>query len=290
MFGCLNIDKPRGMTSRQVVDHVQRLVRPVKAGHAGTLDPLATGVLVVCVGPATRLVPYLQQGIKGYLAQFLLGCRSNTEDVQGEVTEIPTAPRPSDQQIRDALPRFVGAIWQRPPDYSALKVAGKRAYELAREGKRLQLQSRQVQVHQLEIVRYQYPELELRIECGSGTYVRSLGRDLAEQLGTHAVMSALCRSRVGRFQLDQAKPLSKLDSETITRWLLPPTWAFGESPCIRLTSEELQDVLHGRMLIRPGHGIECDAPAVDEVGRLIAVVAAKGPDRLRPVRVFPAAP
>src|SRR4051794_35109294 len=157
MFGLLNIDKPAGLTSRDVVNVVQRLVRPHKVGHAGTLDPLATGVLVVAIGPATRLVEYIQRMAKSYRAVFLLGRTSDTEDIEGKVAELPQAPVPNIEQIESATPRFVGMIDQRPPVYSALKVGGRRAYELARRGETIELAPRRVEVHSIDIVRYAYP-------------------------------------------------------------------------------------------------------------------------------------
>jgi tRNA pseudouridine55 synthase len=206
MIGLLNINKPTGKTSRDVVNHVQRLVRPAKVGHAGTLDPLATGVLVVCVGPATRLIQYVQQMPKRYRATFLLGCRSDSDDTELEVTPVD-APAATRSAIETALPNFVGTIQQRPPAFSAIKVKGKRAYDLARNGEQIQLEARPITIHGIDIVSYDYPELVLDIRCGSGTYIRSIGRDLAEQLGTAAVMSALERTEIGRFRATDAATL-----------------------------------------------------------------------------------
>ena len=175
--GLLSLSKPSGMTSRQAVDVVQRLARPVKAGHAGTLDPLATGVLVVCVGGATHLIEYVQRMPKRYTATFLLGRQSPTEDVEGAVVELPHAPVPAGEQIEAAAQRFVGRIDQRPPAFSALKIHGRPAYKLARQGRPVTLQPRPVELYRIEVKSYRYPELILEVECGGGTYVRSLGRD-----------------------------------------------------------------------------------------------------------------
>src|SRR5262245_59991053 len=151
MFGLLNVDKPAGMTSRYVVNRVQRLVKPHKVGHAGTLDPLATGVLVVAIGQATRLIEYVQRMSKVYQGVFLLGRTSDTEDVEGQITEHPSAPIPTVADTQAALPGFIGAIEERPPAYSALKVAGRRAHELARRGDTVELLPRTVHIHSLEI-------------------------------------------------------------------------------------------------------------------------------------------
>src|SRR5688572_23208926 len=139
LFGILNINKPSGITSRDAVNRVERLTRPVRCGHAGTLDPLASGVLVICVGSATRLVQYVQRMPKRYRATFLLGCQSPTDDVEGEITQFEAANQPTRMQIEAALPSFLGEILQRPPDHSAVKVAGRRAYSLARKGKPVDL-------------------------------------------------------------------------------------------------------------------------------------------------------
>ena len=201
MFGLLNVHKPAGITSRDVVNRIQRVVRPVKVGHAGTLDPLATGVLVICLGSATRLIEYVQRMPKHYRGTFLLGRKSDTEDIEGEIEVLDAAPQPSIDEIHAALPQFVGTIRQRPPAYSALKVGGKRAYQLARAGQEVQLAARPIEVYSLSLQHYEYPEIVLDIQCGSGTYVRSLGRDLADGLGTGAVMSALERTAIGDFDL-----------------------------------------------------------------------------------------
>src|SRR5262245_51397499 len=167
------------MTSRDVVNRVQRLVRPAKAGHAGTLDPLAEGVLVVCIGPATRLIEYVQQMPKEYRATFLLGQRSASDDLESDVEVIADARALAREEIEAALPRFMGRVEQRPPAFSAVKVEGRRAYQLARLGNAVDLALRNVEMYQLDVERYEYPELVLSMRCSSGTYVRSVGRDLA---------------------------------------------------------------------------------------------------------------
>ena len=219
--GLLNVSKPGGMTSRAVVDRVQRLVRPAKAGHAGTLDPLASGVLVVGVGAGTRLIEYVQRMPKRYRGTFLLGRRSPTEDIEGEIEILPDPPIPSRVEIEQAARRLTGEIMQRPPDFSALKIAGQRAYDLARAGKTVVLEPRPVTIYELRVIAYDYPEFSLDICCSGGTYVRSLGRDLAEALGSAAVMSALVREAIGDFTIAEALPLAELSAETIDARLLP---------------------------------------------------------------------
>jgi tRNA pseudouridine55 synthase len=284
--GLLNIAKPHGRTSRWVVDQVQRLVRPDKAGHAGTLDPLATGVLVVCVGQATRLIEYIQRMPKRYTGTFLLGRSSPTEDIDGDVAILADAPTPSFSEVVAAALKFVGPVVQQPPVYSALKVAGRRAYEMARQGHSLELAPRNVVVHSIEIERYDYPELVLRIECGSGTYVRSLGRDLARELGTEAVMSALVRTAIGPFRLDDAVEPGRLDREMLAASLLPPAIAVASLPCVALTAAEAGRIAHGLSIECHGGVAAPQIAAFEPTGRLLAILERLPDGRLGPVRVF----
>lgn len=286
MHGLLNVHKPPGVTSRDVVNRFQRLLKPAKVGHAGTLDPLATGVLVVCVGQGTRLVEYVQLLPKTYLATFLFGRRSDTEDVEGTVELLPEARQPERGEVDAALPKFLGEIQQRPPQYSAIKVAGRRAYDLARRGQTVELAERPVTIYRLEVVEYAYPELQLRIECGSGTYVRSLGRDLAESLGTNAVMSALTRERIGSFQLDEAIDPNHATAEVIQSSLLPLARACESLPQLRLTEAEVTEIRNGRRITRPDLMMLGPIAAVDAAGRLVAIVAAAPEGQLRPEKVF----
>ncbi|HEX2475883.1 MAG TPA: tRNA pseudouridine(55) synthase TruB, partial [Lacipirellulaceae bacterium] len=222
LFGILSINKPSGCTSRDVVNRVERVVCPAKAGHAGTLDPLASGVLVICVGKATRLIQYVQQLQKQYLATFLLGHYSDTDDAEGEVCALSDAPIPHRVQVEQVLPRFLGDIQQRPPAYSAIKSGGRRAYQLARQGSAPELAARAVTIHSIRVERYDYPELMLTIECGSGTYVRALGRDIAAALGTAAVMTALRRTAIGQFCVEDAIALENLSLESLPKRLESP--------------------------------------------------------------------
>ena len=248
--GLLNLNKPAGATSRQAVDIVQRLTRPAKAGHAGTLDPLATGVLVVCVGAATRLIGYVQRMPKRYTGTFLLGRQSPTEDIEGDVTDLPNAAVPTRDEIAAAAGRLIGRLEQRPPAFSALKVHGRPAYQLARQGKPVDLAPRPVEIHRIEIVAYQYPELVLDVSCGSGTYIRSLGRDLAESLGTSAVMSALTRLSIGPFSLEASVDPWELNRDTWQRFLLPPDRAIEYLPRVQLSDEEVTHIRNGLTIDR----------------------------------------
>lgn len=246
--GILNIDKPAGISSRKVVDRVQKLVKRAKTGHAGTLDPLATGVLVVCVGAATRLMPLLHELPKSYRAQFQLGRRSDTDDLEGEIVETPDVHPVARSEIESLLPGFLGKIEQVPPTYSAVHVDGQRAYELARKGGNFELTPRSVTVHRLQVVRYEFPELELDIECSSGTYIRSVGRDLGEALGCGALMSNLVRTSVGPFRVEQAAALDDVTKDRLDAILQPATAATVHLPQRVCNSEELELVRRGRQI------------------------------------------
>ncbi|MEX0977222.1 MAG: tRNA pseudouridine(55) synthase TruB [Pirellulales bacterium] len=287
MFGLLNLNKPTGVTSRRVVDQVQRLVRPAKVGHAGTLDPLACGVLVVGIGQATRLVEYVQEMPKQYRATFLLGKSSTTEDTDGQITELAGAVAPPYERLKQIADELIGDIQQRPPAFSALKVAGRRAYDLARAGQHVELAARTVQIHSLQIVRYDYPELCLDVTCGSGTYVRSLGRDLAERTGTAAVMSALERRAIGHFTLVDAVDPDGLARDNLADHLLSPTLAVrGLMDQWVVSEDQRKRIAHGLPIEGPRvEGDRC--AALDAGGRLVAILIRRAGDQWRAVKNFP---
>ncbi|QDU97323.1 tRNA pseudouridine(55) synthase TruB [Lignipirellula cremea] len=273
MFGFLNINKPRGCTSRDVVDRVKFAARGWKVGHGGTLDPLADGVLVIALGQATRLVEYLQQAHKRYRAQFLLGRESATEDLEGEQILRPLAEPPTRADLDAALPAFIGSIQQRPPAYSAIKVQGRRAYELARKGKEVQLDERPVEVYSIEVEHYDYPQLTLNIECGKGVYVRSLGRDLAEALGDCAVMSGLTRTAIGSFTLADAISPDEIPAPDVLPYLLTPAaLAVAHLPTIVVTEMETELLFAGRFLDNRFQLEEPLAAAHNQEGELVALV------------------
>lgn len=287
MFGLLNLDKPRGMTSRDAVNRVQRLARRVKMGHAGTLDPLAEGVLVLCLGQATRLIPHVQRMPKTYLGCFQLGLRSDTEDVDGRVEEVRDAPRVSREQLEQVLPRFMGRISQVPPAYSALKVGGRRAHELAREGRRVELAARTIHIHALRLLKFDYPYFSLHIRCGSGTYVRSLGRDVARAVGSEAVMTALERTAIGPFQRADAGRLDDLSAENLADHLLPARLAVADLPQVDLRGEEIERLRRGQPIERSLAESAPEIAGLDEGGRLVALLAPGArPGVWRPVRNF----
>ncbi len=294
-FGLLNINKPAGVTSRDVVNRVQWLLKqhakasgekPAKVGHAGTLDPIATGVLVLCVGPATRLIEQVQRRPKRYCGTFLLGRHSPSDDIELPFEELPDAPIPTLEEIGAALPSFVGEIQQIPPAYSAIKIGGEKAYDLARAGAAPDMQPRQITVHALSVVRYEYPELVLDIHCGSGTYVRAIGRDLANTLGTAAVMSALQRTEIGAFRVEDALNMDALDEATVTALLLPAALAVTDLPSIEVSYTEVQELHNGRFLDRPKAPRGGEIAALDTTGRLIALLKPRANGRFQPTHVF----
>jgi len=267
LTGIVVLLKPQGETSRATLNRLQRAVKshqrrrleglsaaeqtgkPPRVGHAGTLDPLAEGVLVACIGEAAKLIEVVQQLPKRYVGTFQLGVTSDTEDAEGTIVALPDPPKPTRAALLEAIPRFVGRIRQRPPVYSALKIAGKRAYQLARQGQNVELASREVDVYGMELIDYDYPLLRLNIECGSGTYVRSLGRDLAEAVGSGAVMTALVRERIGPFSLVNALPPSILDDPESENWLehlLPPELAVAHLPRVELDAKTTARILKGQ--------------------------------------------
>ena len=219
--GFLVIDKSAGMTSRDAVNRVQRWYpRGTKIGHTGTLDPLATGVLVLCIGAATKLADVVQAMGKSYSSRFLLGATSNTDDVDGTIITNLEAVPPTEEQIREALTDFVGIIEQVPPAYSALKIDGQRAHQLARSGKVVSLDARPVRIDSARLVRYQWPFVEVEVDCGKGTYIRSIARDLGEKLGVGGLIATLRRTRVGPFAAEQGIGVD-VDPEAGRAKLLP---------------------------------------------------------------------
>jgi tRNA pseudouridine55 synthase len=210
--GILNVAKPAGWTSHDVVAKLRRLLRERRIGHAGTLDPMATGVLIVCVGQATRVVDYLMGAPTQYRAVVQLGTTTTTDDLAGEITAQSDASRVSRADVEGLLLRFVGRIRQRPPVYSALKVEGRPLYRLARQGKAPEPEMRDVDVYGLSITDWTPPRFGLTVDCGRGTYVRSLARDIGDALGVGGCLAALERTRVGRYTLEDALTLDQIAS------------------------------------------------------------------------------
>lgn len=280
--GLLVLDKPSGMTSRDAVNRVQRtLPRGTKIGHTGTLDPLATGVLVVCLGHATRLAEYVQAMGKTYRSTFLLGATSDTDDADGTIT--PTNARPvTRSEVDAALRRFVGEIEQVPPAYSAAKVDGRRAYDIARRGADVELQPRRVAVYGIDVRSFDWPHLEVEVRCGKGTYIRSIARDLGAALGCGGLVSELRRTRVGPFTPEQATPLDA-SLETIQAHLRPMSEALAELRRVEVSDEDARRLRHGQR-------IRHAAPVGEAVifnGTQLVGVALSEDGLLLPLKVLP---
>ncbi len=208
--GVLVVDKPVGMTSHDVVQAIRNGTGLRRAGHTGTLDPRASGVLVILVGPAVRLSEYVSASDKRYQAIIRLGSTTDTFDADGKFTRSNTPVNVTEAQFEEVLQTFVGEIEQTPPPYSAVKVQGRKAYEMARQGEEVELAPRKIQVHHLEVLEWAPPEVVVDVHCSSGTYVRSLANDLGEKLGCGAYLVGLRRTKSGRFTLRDATPLRKL--------------------------------------------------------------------------------
>jgi tRNA pseudouridine55 synthase len=268
--GLLVIDKPGGITSRDAVDRAQGwFPRGVKIGHTGTLDPLATGVLVLCVGMATRLTEFVQRMPKLYRAGILLGAASDTDDADGVITPTPDAVAPSREALERELAAFVGDIEQVPPAYSAAKVTGRRAYQLARKGQEVSLAARQVTIQRIDIVGFAYPHLEIIVRCGKGTYIRSLARDLGQQLGCGGYIESLRRLAIGDFTEADAIALDTDPAQARQR-LLPCQDALKELKPIALAHVEAARLLHGGRVA--ASALPTGEMAVfDDAGRLIAI-------------------
>lgn len=287
MDGFLCIDKPQGITSRDAVNHVQRRLERTKVGHAGTLDPMATGVLVVATGKATRLVPYVQRSSKQYTAHFVLGKTSDTEDVTGDVRQCDVAQIPTRARVEATCRQFVGNLMQRPPKFSALHVRGKRAYDLARKGEAFDLKARPVIIHDLKVLTFDYPNLKIEICCGSGTYIRSVGRDIGEVLGCGAVMADLRRTAVGGFRIESASELADLkDAEAIQRHLTPPIFGLAELEKLALDEDQVTAISFGQTIQLDSAADEVAAIAEDE--RLVAILVRKTGSWFRPAINFAA--
>ncbi|MBN2469747.1 MAG: tRNA pseudouridine(55) synthase TruB [Anaerolineae bacterium] len=289
MFGLLNLHKPVGPTSHDIVAQVRRLTRIRKIGHAGTLDPLASGVLVLCLGPATRLSEYAMRSPKHYRATVRLGAVTNTYDAEGEIIARQPVGALTAPQIEAALVPFTGEIEQVPPMYSAIKQGGRRLYDLAREGQDVSREARRVTIDRIEIAALELPDVVLDVTCSPGTYIRSLAHDLGAALGTGAYLAGLVRTASGHFRLEDALPLAEFEAAAQAgdwqQHLLPPERALAGAAQLRLDDAQTQRVLHGNAIEDPedAAGLAC---GFDPAGTLLAVLEARE-GYWQPVKVFP---
>lgn len=254
MDGIFNINKATGVTSHDVVASMRKLLKQKRVGHAGTLDPAASGVLPVCVGQGTRVAEYLSASGKAYQAEIVFGIVTDTYDSEGAVVRTANVTDLTLAQVEQGLQRFIGPQMQTPPRYSAIKLQGRPAYKLARAGEQISLEPRPISIYQLEILDWLAPRLTLAVECSSGTYIRSLAYDLGEHLGCGAYLSALVRTRSGPFTLAESVTLEQVADAVpagtevaarMARLLHPPDIALQQYPALRLDDATVERVLHG---------------------------------------------
>jgi tRNA pseudouridine55 synthase len=290
--GILVVAKAPGPTSHDIVALVRRLTGVKRVGHGGTLDPFAAGVLPIFLGHATRLVEYHMADEKEYRALVCFGARSTTDDIDGELT--PTTGAPGHAAVEAALEAFRGEIEQVPPDYSAVRVAGRKAYELARHGEKPELRARRVTVKRLDMVAWDSsdptrPVATIEVRCSAGTYIRALARDLGETLGSGAYLAALTRTASGPFTLDQARPLDEvraaLTEDRALDLLLPMDTGLDSYPRVTMGAHDVASLARGQHVRRNGDGVEGLVRVLDETGRLVAIARAGG-GVVKPEKVF----
>ncbi|MBZ4418282.1 tRNA pseudouridine(55) synthase TruB [Myxococcus sp. RHSTA-1-4] len=288
MDGVLVIDKPGGPTSFDVVRQVRSLLKLKKVGHTGTLDPMATGVLPLCLGEATKVAGFITEGDKAYDATVRLGSETDTQDAQGQVTASAPVPPLTPALLESALARFRGTYEQVPPMYSAVKVAGKRLYELARAGEEVERAARQVTVYELVLRDYSAERLQLSVRCSKGFFVRTLAHELGRALGCGAHLEALRRTQSGPFSLAQALPLADVPAlvkeGVLASRLVSMTDALAELPAVRVGAAEAQRVSHGVPVEVPA-GRPGRVRVMGPDGALLAVAEVVG-GRLRYLRVL----
>lgn len=293
--GVLVIDKPAGPTSFEVVRRVRRLLGEASAGHTGTLDPLATGVLAVCLGEALKLQQWLAEGDKAYQAGVAFGAATETEDAEGQVTERGDPSGLDAARVAAALARFVGEIEQTPPMYSAVRVGGRRLHQAARRGEQVPRPPRRVRVHALELISFEpardgLARARLGVRCGKGTYVRTLAADLGRALGVPAHLESLRRTEAGPFAIGAALPLAEAEAlaaaggpEALRARLVAPAEAMAFLPAARLDQAGVRDLGHGQAVALAAP--EGMVRALDGEGRLVAVCRSDG-RLVRPLRVL----
>ena len=293
--GVLVVDKPVGMTSHDVVQVIRNGTGLRRAGHTGTLDPRASGVLVILVGPAVRLSEYVSASDKRYQAIIRMGGSTDTFDAEGKMTKSEVPVDVTEAQFEEALKTFVGEIEQTPPPYSAVKVQGRKAYEMARKGEEVDLAPRTITVHHLEVLEWAPPEVVIDVHCSSGTYVRSLANDLGVKLGCGAYLVGLRRTKSGRFSLRDATPLRKLQEAFQAgnwyQYLIPAAEALGDWPAVELNPDEVEGVRHGhRVKAKEADTQNTKVRGVSTQGELVAllelVINEDGSSEWQPKKVF----
>lgn len=286
MDGVLNINKPSGMTSHDVVLQVRRLLKEKRVGHTGTLDPSATGVLVLCVGKATRIARYLEAGEKEYSAVMQLGITTDTLDADGRVlTATDDYVVPEKQTILSVLDRFTGSILQTPPAFSAIKVGGVPSYKLARQGKSVTLEARAVTVSQITLTAYDNPYVEITVRCSKGVYIRTLCADIGAALGMGAHLTKLVRTRSGRFRIEDALKPEQLATQGQDAMLLSVNEALDDLPFLALNEDDCRKISHGNSIMTTPAPENNLFRLQDKSGKFLAV-GRSGGDMIQPEVVF----
>jgi tRNA pseudouridine55 synthase len=292
LHGILLVDKPKGWTSHDVVAKTRGMTRQRKIGHTGTLDPMATGLLVLCLGDATRLVQYMSEHDKRYTGEITLGIATDTDDAEGTVLETRTVPKLSEPALRALEQRFTGSLSQRPPAYSAVKVAGQRAYTVARGGGTLELAERAVTVDSIRLRQLTSDRLQIDVHCGPGTYIRSLARDIGMVLGCGAHLSELRRTSVGLFGIESAWTLEGVTqiaaSDRLADIMLQPDEGVPEMPAAIVAEANAGLLWHGQV-VRIAAAIEsepCSARIYSASGMFVGIGHLDPSGSLRPVKVI----
>lgn len=291
LHGFLVIDKPAGWTSHDVVARVRRLLNEKRVGHAGTLDPAATGVLPVAVGQATKSIEWLEQASKAYCAEIAFGVATDSADIDGVVTETGDPGELSAEQIVTALRQFEGPVEQIPPMHSAIKIGGVRLYQHARRGHVVDVPARSVTIHSIKLLAWEAPVATVAIECSKGTYIRSIARDLGEALGVPAHLANLVRIRSGPFHLDEAWTLTELaELDLEAEWpsiAIHPDVAALDLDALVLDDEEYESWRHGRTVRTAAEAESRDLRVYSADGAWIGMGRAEaGETEIRPVRVI----
>ena len=261
-IGIINIDKPPGITSHDVVARIRKLADIKRVGHTGTLDPFATGILLVAIGPATRLIQFTHNWEKEYSATFIFGASSDTDDITGEISkfQIPNSKQITKHKIQNTLKQFIGNIQQIPPAYSAVKIKGKKLYEHARIGENVVANARPVTIHEIKIISYDYPELKLHIRCSTGTYIRALARDLGTALNTGSYVSQLRRTKIGKFHESGSIKLEKLSTDNLKKGLNTVESMIWHLPSAQFPADNVAQLEQGRKLPYFDNNIPANSP------------------------------